>query len=258
MNIDKELERLLLEGRDNDVRRFAYNQEIHRYGLIAAGDVEGLKKDLIEQQTDTQHSYRRGVLSKDALMNEKYHVIIMCALVSRFCIEQGMDIEVSYTLSDIFIGMVDRAASLEEVYAIRDEIRMEYCTRMADRSKKEVVSRYVVLAIDYIRAHVQEPLTVEQVANELSVNASYLSKLFKKEMGKSISEYIRDSKIAVAEHMLRHLDDTSLQIANYLGFSSHSHFIQVFRKQTGMTPEEYRKKHYHKSWIREQDSKADL
>ncbi len=256
MTIDEELERLLLSERDSDTRRFAYNAEINRYGLIAAGDLEGLKKDLDRQKKSS--TYRRGVLSKDNLNNEKYHAIIMTALVSRFCIEHGMDIAISYTLSDIFIRKIDAASTPEAVRAISDEIRIEYCTRMRDLSKKQVVSRYVVLAIDYIRMHVQEPITVEQVANELSVNSSYLSKLFKQEMGKSISEYIRDSKIEIAEHMLRHLDDTSLQIANYLGFSSQSHFIQVFRKQTGMTPEEYRKKHYHKSWISEQDSKADL
>jgi YesN/AraC family two-component response regulator len=256
MTIDEELERLLLSERDSDTRRFAYNAEINRYGLIAAGDLEGLKKDL--ERTRKATSTRRGVLSKDNLNNEKYHAIIMTALVSRFCIEHGMDIAISYTLSDIFIRKIDAASTPEAVRAISDEIRIEYCTRMRDLSKKQVVSRYVVLAIDYIRMHVQEPITVEQVANELSVNSSYLSKLFKQEMGKSISEYIRDSKIEIAEHMLRHLDDTSLQIANYLGFSSQSHFIQVFRKQTGMTPEEYRKKHYHKSWISEQDSKADL
>ena len=256
MTIDEELERLLLSERDSDTRRFAYNAEINRYGLIAAGDLEGLKKDL--ERTRKATSTRRGVLSKDNLNNEKYHAIIMTALVSRFCIEHGMDIAISYTLSDIFIRKIDAASTPEAVRAISEEVRIEYCTRMRDLSKKQVVSRYVVLAIDYIRMHVQEPITVEQVANELSVNSSYLSKLFKQEMGKSISEYIRDSKIEIAEHMLRHLDDTSLQIANYLGFSSQSHFIQVFRKQTGMTPEEYRKKHYHKSWISEQDSKADL
>jgi YesN/AraC family two-component response regulator len=256
MTIDEELERLLLSERDSDTRRFAYNAEINRYGLIAAGDLEGLKKDL--ERTRKATSTRRGVLSKDNLNNEKYHAIIMTALVSRFCIEHGMDIAISYTLSDIFIRKIDAASTPEAVSAIADEVRIEYCTRMRDLSKKQVVSRYVVLAIDYIRMHVQEPITVEQVAHELSVNSSYLSKLFKQEMGKSISEYIRDSKIEIAEHMLRHLDDTSLQIANYLGFSSQSHFIQVFRKQTGMTPEEYRKKHYHKSWISEQDSKADL
>ncbi|MCR5199724.1 MAG: AraC family transcriptional regulator [Saccharofermentans sp.] len=256
MTIDEELERLLLSERDSDTRRFAYNAEINRYGLIAAGDLEGLKKDL--ERTRKATSTRRGVLSKDNLNNEKYHAIIMTALVSRFCIEHGMDIAISYTLSDIFIRKIDAASTPEAVRAIADEVRIEYCTRMRDLSKKQVVSRYVVLAIDYIRMHVQEPITVEQVAHELSVNSSYLSKLFKQEMGKSISEYIRDSKIEIAEHMLRHLDDTSLQIANYLGFSSQSHFIQVFRKQTGMTPEEYRKKHYHKSWISEQDSKDYL
>jgi YesN/AraC family two-component response regulator len=251
MTIDEELERLLLSERDNEVSRFAYNAEINRYSLIAAGDLEGLKKDL--ERTRKSTNFRRGVLSSDNLNNEKYHAIIMTALVSRFCIEHGMDIAVSYTLSDIFIRKIDRALTAEAVRAVADEVRIEYCTRMRDLSKKQVVSRYVVLAIDYIRTHVQEPITVEQVANELSVNSSYLSKLFKKEMGKSISEYIRDSKIEIAEHMLRHLDDTSLQIANYLGFSSQSHFIQVFRKQTGMTPEEYRKKHYHQSWIGEVD-----
>ena len=256
MTIDEELERLLLSERDNDVMRFAYNAEINRYGLIAAGDLEGLKKDLERANKDKNSSLRRGVLSSDSLSNEKYHAIIMTALVSRFCIEHGLDIAVSYTLSDIFIRKIDRASTPEEVRAIANEIRIEYCMRMRELSTKQVVSRYVVLAVDYIRAHVQEPITVEQVANELSVNASYLSKLFKKEMGKSISEYIRDSKIEIAEHMLRHLDDTSLQIANYLGFSSQSHFIQVFRKQTGMTPEEYRKKHYHKSWISEQEAKG--
>lgn len=251
MTIDEELERLLLSERDNEVSRFAYNSEINRYSLIAAGDLEGLKKDI--ERTRKSTNFRRGVLSSDNLNNEKYHAIIMTALVSRFCIEHGMDIAVSYTLSDIFIRKIDRALTVEAVRAVAEEVRIEYCTRMRDLSKKQVVSRYVVLAIDYIRTHVQEPITVEQVANELSVNSSYLSKLFKKEMGKSISEYIRDSKIEIAEHMLRHLDDTSLQIANYLGFSSQSHFIQVFRKQTGMTPEEYRKKHYHQSWIGEVD-----
>ena len=236
MTIDEELERLLLSERDNEVSRFAYNAEINRYSLIAAGDLEGLKKDL--ERTKKSTNYRRGVLSSDNLNNEKYHAIIMTALVSRFCIEHGMDIAVSYTLSDIFIRKIDRALTAEAVRAVAEEVRIEYCTRMRDLSKKQVVSRYVVLAIDYIRTHVQEPITVEQVANELSVNSSYLSKLFKKEMGKSISEYIRDSKIEIAEHMLRHLDDTSLQIANYLG---------------GMTPEEYRKKHYHQSWIGEVD-----
>lgn len=255
MDTEKELQKRLLSERDNDDRRSAYDSEIRYYDMIASGDVDGVWKitrDRIEKSGKIG-SGRKGTLSKDRLVSEKYHAIIMTALISRFCIEAGMDIAVAYTLSDIYISRVDDALTLEEVWSLCNDICMDYCTRMRDLSKKQVVSRYVVLAIDYIRIHIQEPITVEQVANELSVNSSYLSKLFKKEMGKSISEYIRDSKIEIAENMLRHLDDSSLQIANYLGFSSQSHFIQVFRKQTGMTPEEYRKKHYHRSRMGEHD-----
>lgn len=258
MGVEQEIERRLLSERDNDFRRTAYNSEIRYYGMISSGDIEGLNRYIEARNKNKGQPLtgRKGVLSKDRLTSEKYHAVIMTALISRFCIESGMDIAESYTLSDIYITKVDMANSEDEVWALCNEISMAYCTRMRDLAKNKVVSKYVVLAIDYIRAHVQDPLTVEQVANALSVNSSYLSKLFKKEMGKSVSEYIRDSKIEIAENMLRHLDDTSLQIANYLGFSSQSHFIQVFRKQTGMTPEEYRKRHYHKSWIGEQDMKG--
>ena len=122
---------------------------------------------------------------------------------------------------------------------------------MSDLTKNRVVSRHIVVAIDYIRSHIQENLTVESIADSLSLNSSYLSKLFKQEMGITLSRYIRDQKINVACNMLRHLDESSLSIANYLGFSSQSHFIQVFKKSTGMTPEEYRRKNYHQSWMGE-------
>lgn len=260
MDIEKELEQQLLSERDSDERRTAYAAELRYYGIISSGDVEALKaliknRDNLKNQDKTG---RKGVLSRTGINSERYHGVVMAALISRFCIEAGMDIAVSYTLSDIFIRRIDLAVTVDEIWNLCDEMAMEYCVRMRDLSKQQVVSKYVVLAIDYIRAHIQEPVTVEQIAGALSVNPSYLSKLFKKDMGRSISEYIRDSKIEIACNMLRQLDNTSLEIANYLGFSSQSHFIQVFRKQTGMTPEEYRRKYYHKSWISDAGDPSDL
>jgi len=250
MNIDSELEKQLVSERDNEVKRFSYDQEINYYTMIASGDVEGVK-EFNKNRRSMRGKSRKGVLSSDKLTGEKYHAVVMTALISRFCIEAGMDIAVSYSISDIFIRHIDKANSVEEIENLYDAIALEYAGRMRELSRSNVVSRYVVLAIDYIRDHIQETLTVDQVANALAVNASYLSKLFKHDMGKSISSYIRDSKIEIAKNMLRHLDESSLEIASYLGFSSQSHFIQVFKKETGMTPEEYRKQHYHKSWISE-------
>ena len=247
-DIDKELETQLLSEREATHYRTSYDQEISFYDMVSHGEIE--KLDYFLDNINKTLTEKAGVLSDNDVSNRRYHTVVMTALISRFCIEAGMDISVSYALSDIFIRKLDKLTTTDSINELSDIIAKTYCSKMRDIVKKEVVSRHIVLAIDYIRAHIQENLTVESVAAALSLNSSYLSKLFKQEMGKTISRYIREQKIQIAQNMLRHLDESSLNIANYLGFSSQSHFIQVFKKSTGMTPEEYRKTFYHQSWMK--------
>ncbi|MFA5727101.1 MAG: AraC family transcriptional regulator [Saccharofermentanaceae bacterium] len=247
MSIDKELETQLLYERENTDGRISYGLEISYYDMIAKGDWDSLLA--FQAQIGEKSHHRHGVLSTNALTNKKYHTIIMTALISRFCIEAGMEVTLSYSISDIYIRRIDQAKSIEELSQLSLEIAREYCKRMRELNRNKAVSRHVVLSIDYIRSHIQENLSVEIIADSLCLNPSYLSKLFKKEMDCSISDYIRKAKINVASNMLRHLDEPSLSISNYLGFSSQSHFIQVFKKSTGYTPEEYRKKYYHQSLL---------
>ncbi len=247
MEIEKELQKQLLNEREAQHFRDSYDREIRFYDIISHGDLEALEEFYsYENRTGLP---RQGVLSGAELTNRKYHTVILAALISRFCIEAGMSVTVSYSLSDIYIRKIDKARTVEEVNSISYSMAREYCTRMHDNIKKSVISRHIVLSIDYIRSHIQDNLSVDSVAEALSLNTSYLSKLFKQEMGKTMSRYIRDQKIEIACNMLRHLDESSLNISNYLGFSSQSHFIQVFKRETGMTPEEYRKANYHKSWM---------
>lgn len=248
MDIEKLLQNQLLSERESTLLRDSYNHEIVYYDLIAAGDLEGLNR---WRNSYGLQKHASGKLSDNDVTNERYHGIVLVALVSRFCIEAGMDICVSYALSDIYIQRLDSLKTVKEIIDLRKEIADDYCRRMHDMKKKNVVSRHIVLAIDYIREHVQDNLSVESIAIALSLNPSYLSKLFKQEMGITISQYIRKEKINIAQNMLRHLDESSLNIANFLGFSSQSHFIQVFKKETGLTPEDYRKKYYHQSWMGE-------
>ena len=234
-----------MDDGESTARQEAYNREINFYEIVASGNT----KELEDRLKLLGKPQKLGVLSTNALQNEKYHATILAALVSRFCIEAGMEISVAYTLSDIYIQLIDASTSISEIASLRVDLLRHYCRKMNEMSKNRVVSRHIVMAIDYIRSHVQESLTVESIADALSLNSSYLSKLFKQEMGVTLSRYIRNQKIEVACNMLRHLDESSLTIANYLGFSSQSHFIQVFKKTTGMTPEEYRRKNYHQTWM---------
>ena len=72
------------------------------------------------------------------------------------------------------------------------------------------------------------------------MSASYLSRLFKKETGDSVSTYIRGQKIEIAKNLLKYSDYSLIDIANRLSFSSQSHFIQQFRDIVGMTPKKFR------------------
>jgi len=245
INIDKELTQRMMAEEDKGHRLVAYNKEIEFYELVASGNTELLE----ERMKNFGKDQKMGLLSDDALRNRKYHAIILASMFSRFCIEAGMDIATSYNLSDIYIEIIDKLTNGEEITAISKKMALDYCKRMQNSLKSSAMSRNVVASIDYIRTHISGKLTVEDVADAMNLNPSYLSKLFKKEMGITISQYIRDQKIAIACNMLRHLDDSSLAISNYLGFSSQSHFIQVFKKCIGIPPEEYRKLHYHQSWM---------
>ena len=82
-----------------------------------------------------------------------------------------------------------------------------------------------------------------ELAEHVGLNASYLSRLFKKETGISVSEYIQQLKIDTAQNMLLYSDFTPARISSVLAFPDQSYFTQVFKKYTGMTPMKFRSMH---------------
>ena len=75
-------------------RQVAYNNEISFYEIVASGNVSRLE-EAIRKLPETDQVL--GTLSPDKVRNAKYHTVILTALVSRFCIEAGLEISVAYT-----------------------------------------------------------------------------------------------------------------------------------------------------------------
>ena len=121
---------------------------------------------------------------------------------------------------------------------------MAFASYMNDSKRNVAKSKQIVQCIDYIRENIHKSITVSELAENVGLNETYLSKLFKKEVGCSVSEYIRNEKIEEACWLLRYTNKTSIEIATDLSFSSHSYFISVFKKVTGTTPKEYRNNSY--------------
>lgn len=94
----------------------------------------------------------------------------------------------------------------------------------------------------FISENLSNPISVKDVADHVYMSPEYFTKLFKRETGQNIKEYITLSKIEAAKDMLEHTNIPIGMVALELGYSSFSHFSQVFRKNENLSPSEYRSK----------------
>lgn len=93
---------------------------------------------------------------------------------------------------------------------------------------------------NYVMQHLAESLKADELAAMVFVHANYLSDLFKKETGVNLSSFIQDNRILMAENELCDLSKKIYMVASDCGFGSQHYFTYVFRKHTGMTPQQYR------------------
>ena len=107
-----------------------------------------------------------------------------------------------------------------------------------------VISR---ICIDYIHDNLHRQLTVSELAEKEGLSTSYYSRLFVKETGMNVNQFINDAKIRTAQNMLRFSDFPILDISISMGFSSQSAFSSTFKKVTGMSPKAYRDMYYKKN-----------
>lgn len=240
---NSELTKSLFSRREFENLHLSYTKEFSFYSAVQEGDIERLES-LMVPLSDSSH----GNLSNNALRNLQYHFCIGVAMVSRFCVDGGMDHESAYTLSDLYIQKADIATSLIEINSLHMQMVYDYASRMQKLHQESIASKPIILCIDYIHTHLHGPITLQTLANHVNLNSSYLSTLFKKETGLSLHYYINDKKIDAAKNLLQYSEYAPIDIANYLSFSSHSHFISTFKKHTGYTPCAFRNQKFHSNW----------
>ena len=223
-------------------------EEFQFYQAVTSGDVEAVRKNCEEERfTDSEGV---GVLSKNSVTNLKYHFVITTAMITRLCRQNGMELEQAFRMSDFYIQSLDEIHTVQGVQRLHHEMVLDYTEKMQKIHRSDTTSKHINLCKEYIYSHIKERITIEELADRLGVSASYLSRLFKKETGDSVSAYIRRQKIEMAKNLLRYSDYALIEIANHLSFSSQSHFIQQFRELVGMTPKKYRDLNHVIQWFR--------
>ena len=175
----------------------------------------------------------------DKVRDAKNYCIITNTL-SRKAAEQG-GVHPMYidSVSSAFAARIEQLTSTAGATALILEIARAYC-RLVRSHMTGSYSVPVQKAILHIDGDLSAELTLSSISRHLNVNSSYLSSLFKKETGSTVTDYIATRRINHARHLL---ESTRLQIqtiAQLCGFEDVHYFSRVFKRITGQTPRQYR------------------
>lgn len=104
----------------------------------------------------------------------------------------------------------------------------------------KIPNLFVQKAADYIKLNYSEKISIKEIADQLYLSPNYLSELFKKHTGKTISEYLTEYRLEKACQLLDHAEYRVGDVSGMVGIHDGRYFSNMFKKKYGMTPTEYR------------------
>ena len=132
-----------------------------------------------------------------------------------------------------FNRLTDAADAMQKLFT-----DLQDALRDSDSGPK---NSYISQAAAYLNSHISAQTDLETVAEHVHVSAPYLSQLFRKELGKTFREYRTELRIEYAKQLLQK-DYKIYEIASMTGFQNEKYFSSTFRKVTGFSPRQYRKR----------------
>lgn len=145
--------------------------------------------------------------------------------------------------NELIAGLEEAVRRLEEYKLIQEEEITEVVEQAEDDKetldnvKRKAVSDYIR---EYIEAHYQDDLSLQEVANSLHYSEAYFCKLFKQCFDKSFIIYLSELRIEKAKKMLTDVSENVKDISQKVGYRDSNYFTKVFKRNTGETPSEYR------------------
>ena len=109
-----------------------------------------------------------------------------------------------------------------------------------EKDSGKIPNLFVQKAADYIKLNYSEKISSKEIADQLYLSPNYLSELFKKHTGKTISEYLTDYRLEKACQLLDHAEYRVGDVSGMVGIHDGRYFSNMFKKKYGMTPTEYR------------------
>ena len=240
--------------------RYFYRQE----SLLNAIYIEKMKKseisDYYTYPIAIERKLRTAVRSRDkegsqTLLNQilahiyvsnnnniaaiKPRITELIVVISRAAVDAGADINEIFLINENFTTNIEEFTNLEDLSAWVSNMLQRFISFTFEFDKvKHADAVYKV--IEYIKSNYRRHMSLEDIAASTYLSKTYLSSLFKKETGYSISEYINIVRIERSKSLLMEENMSIIEIANLCGFEDQSYFTKVFKHIVGITPKKYR------------------
>lgn len=171
------------------------------------------------------------------LMDQSLPPVVSCGALAD---KVGALMELIYMLSiDLdALGEVCSSMAVSLLLLTRQLILSK--ARHEERRRERIMDALVKEMKDYLDAHYSQKVTLEEASRTLGIKASYISRLFKQEMGISPIQYALCRKFGEAQSMLMDTELSVNEISDLLGFAGPAHFNAMFKKHVGIPPGQYR------------------
>ena len=201
---------------------------------VRTGDME----KVIEVQKKV-HQYRLKPRSKDTLRDTKNLMIVWNTLLRKAV--QEADVHPAYIdrISENFAKKIENCIHINELASVSRNMMHKYCLLVRNHLLQGH-SPMVRDALNYIDFHIREPLSLKLISEQVNVSSSYLSAQFKKETGKTLTDYINEKRIHESLVLLAATELPIREVAERVGIYDESYYARLFKKYQNQAAKQYR------------------
>ncbi|GIP33991.1 AraC family transcriptional regulator [Paenibacillus sp. J2TS4] len=139
-------------------------------------------------------------------------------------------------------GKMKSCHTFAELESLLQDMIHQVCGRIVEQKEKMETDHIVDYISQYVEAHFAEEIYLDELADKLKMSSGYLSTYFKSKTGSNFIEYLNGYRIEKAKEWLKSTDWKVREIALKSGYQNINSFNRMFKKLTGITPGEYRKR----------------
>ncbi|HIW32920.1 MAG TPA: helix-turn-helix domain-containing protein [Candidatus Paenibacillus intestinavium] len=166
-------------------------------------------------------SFVRNTLLRKAVENGGVHPVYIDSISEKFAIQ------------------IEKTTSITQLESLQNKMCLEYC-KLVQQLSLLPYSPYIRKALEFIRWHLAEDITLAKVAHEIGINKYELSRSFKKETGLTFPDYIHHIRLKEALQLMNNENLSITDISYMVGYNDVNYFIKVFKRHYDVTPHQYR------------------